>query len=490
MSDSTALLAEIDILIDQVAFEAATSLERWMPRAIRPAFRDSAANLAAYLAIRHHDLRNLQRKLMARGLSSLGRLESRVIVTLETVRAALAAMDGKAPVPQADEERFFEGEKCLDSRARSLFGSGGAERQVALLVTCPAEAAEDDDFMLGLARRGVEAIRINCAHDGPAAWERMIANARAAETATGHHFKVFMDLAGPKIRTGEVRARNHVKRLFPGDRIAMVVLGGLDRPVPADVAFSFECTLAEAFDAVEPGERLMIDDGKIATRIDTVFEGMAIATVERCKEEGAKLKSEKGINLPDTDLHIPALTLKDREDLAFVAAHADGIEFSFVQDAEDVALLQDALAELRPHDWNNLALILKVETANGVRNLPEMIVRAGARQDVAVMIARGDLAIEIGFARLAEMQEEILWIAEAAQVPVIWATQVLEHLVKEGMPNRSELTDAAMASRAECVMLNKGPHLFEAIDALEPLLGRMGEHMHKKTPQLRRLGSW
>ena len=83
-----------------------------------------------------------------------------------------------------------------------------------------------------------------------------------------------------------------------------------------------------------------------------------------------------------------------------------------------------------------------------------------------------------------------MWIAEAAQVPVIWATQVLEHLVKEGMPNRGELTDAAMGARAECIMLNKGPYLLDAIDTLHQLLVRMDDHLHKKTPQLRRLASW
>ena len=161
-----------------------------------------------------------------------------------------------------------------------------------------------------------------------------------------------------------------------------------------------------------------------------------------------------------------------------------------MQNADDVAALQAELARLRPHDWDSMALVLKIETARAVSELPDIIVRAAARQPVAVMIARGDLAIEIGFARLAEMQEEILWIAEAAQVPVIWATQVLEQLVKEGMPNRGELTDAAMGARAECVMLNKGPYLLEAIDWLDTLLGRMEHHLHKKTPQLRPLASW
>jgi pyruvate kinase len=106
------------------------------------------------------------------------------------------------------------------------------------------------------------------------------------------------------------------------------------------------------------------------------------------------------------------------------------------------------------------------------------------------MIARGDLAIELGFQRMAEMQEEILWLCEAAQVPVIWATQVLESLAKEGLPTRAEVTDAAMANRAECVMLNKAPHIVEAVELLDNVLSRMAGHQHKKTPQLRALNAW
>jgi pyruvate kinase len=106
------------------------------------------------------------------------------------------------------------------------------------------------------------------------------------------------------------------------------------------------------------------------------------------------------------------------------------------------------------------------------------------------MIARGDLAVEIGYQRLAEMQEQILWLCEAAHVPVIWATQVLENLVKKGRPSRAEMTDAAMAERAECVMLNKGPYIREAVHILDDVLQRMAAHQSKKTPQLRALKSW
>ena len=104
-----------------------------------------------------------------------------------------------------------------------------------------------------------------------------------------------------------------------------------------------------------------------------------------------------------------------------------------------------------------------------------------------IMIARGDLAVECGWERLAEVQEEILWLCEAAHIPVVWATQVLETLAKKGRPSRAEITDAAMAQRADCVMLNKGPHVVQAIEMLHDILVRMQEHQNKKTSMLRSL---
>jgi pyruvate kinase len=126
----------------------------------------------------------------------------------------------------------------------------------------------------------------------------------------------------------------------------------------------------------------------------------------------------------------------------------------------------------------------------GLRNLPELIVAAGGRVPVGIMIARGDLAAEIGFERLSEIQEELLWLCEAAEVPVVWATQVLEGMVKEGQPSRGEMTDAAMSQRAECVMLNKGPHIVAAVRMLREVLTRMDRHQTKKSPRLGALGLW
>jgi pyruvate kinase len=156
----------------------------------------------------------------------------------------------------------------------------------------------------------------------------------------------------------------------------------------------------------------------------------------------------------------------------------------------DIELLQTELGQRLALDKPLPAIVVKIETPQAVLHLPELIVQAAGRQPLGIMVARGDLAVEIGYQRLAEIQEEILWLSEAAHIPVIWATQVLEHLVKKGIPSRAEVTDAAMAERAECVMLNKGPFIAESVSILGNVLERMEAHQLKKTPQLRALHSW
>ncbi len=198
----------------------------------------------------------------------------------------------------------------------------------------------------------------------------------------------------------------------------------------------------------------------------------------------AKLRAEKGINLPETDLDLPALTAQDIEDLAFVAKHTDMVAMSFVQRPEDIEAL---LAEIERLHAQKLGIVLKIETQAAFNRLPMLLLAAMRHPPVAVMVARGDLGVEVGFERLSEVQEEILWLCEAAHVPVIWATQVLESLAKGGMPSRAEVTDAAMGSRAECVMLNKGPYIHETLRFLTDVLGRMEEHQHKKSSRLRKL---
>lgn len=255
------------------------------------------------------------------------------------------------------------------------------------------------------------------------------------------------------------------------------------RARPACIA----CTLPEALAQVRRGDRIWFDDGRIGGVVRRGGGKRVEVEITEAREGGERLAADKGINLPDTRLDLPALTSRDLDDLAVVAQHADIVGLSFAQSAADVRRLRQRLADLGAPQ---LGLILKIETRRGFEHLPEMLLSAMAGPAAGVMIARGDLAVECGYERMAEVQEEILWACEAAHMPVVWATQVLETLAKTGLPSRAEITDAAMGGRAECVMLNKGPHILDAMRTLDDILRRMQAHQAKKRPLMRALKAW
>lgn len=247
------------------------------------------------------------------------------------------------------------------------------------------------------------------------------------------------------------------------------------------------CTLPQVIDQVKVGESIWFDDGRIGGVIRHKSAQWVEVEITHARPTGEKLLADKGINLPDSELSLPALSNKDIEDLLVVAAEADMVGLSFVQRATDVDLLRRHLQRL---DREDIGIVLKIETLQGFENLPELMLSAMATKGAGVMIARGDLAVECGYERLAEVQEEILWCAEAAHMPVIWATQVLESLAKTGLPSRAEISDAGLGVRAECVMLNKGLNITQAIRTLDDILKRMGGHQAKKRPLLRALRAW
>ena len=249
---------------------------------------------------------------------------------------------------------------------------------------------------------------------------------------------------------------------------------------PAHIA----CRQPEVFQSVTAGEQIRLNDGKIEGVVQSVSDEQLIVTITRAKPTGSRLRGDRGINFPQSDIRLRGLSEADQTNLAFAAAHADALSLSFVREPADIIALQTALER---GGAGRLGIIIKIETESAFKDLPRVLLATMRHYPAAVMIARGDLAVECGWERLAEIQEEILWMCEAAEMPVIWATQVLEHQTKSGRPSRAEITDAAMAQRADCVMLNKGPHVLAAIRMLDNILRRMQSHQHKKSPQLRKL---
>jgi pyruvate kinase len=575
---------------------------------VHPAWRKGAANLLHYLALRHHDIRHLQEKLALLGLSSLGRSESHVISTVDAVLDILHHLAGR-PLEistRAQCAGFDEGRTLLAAHTEALLGSPPARRGVRIMVTMSTEAADDYLLVRDLLAHGMNCMRINCAHDTPQIWARMVANLEHARRELGLPCRILMDLAGPKLRTGPIQpgpqvvewhpkrddlgrvvqpARiwlappdgetpqprgaaaclpidaNWLEKLKAGERINFkdardrrrilevvercdggvwaqcsrtayvtpatvllkthagasagrearvgalpslqlgIVLKKADkllltrtpdpgRPAPIDAAGNpvapavISCTLPEIFPQVRSGQRVWFDDGKIGGIIRESHPDVLEVEITHAKPKGDRLLADKGINLPDTEIELPALTPKDLEDLKFIVKHADLVGMSFVRHERDVYDLQKRMREL---GGDQLGIVLKIETRQAFERLPNLMLAAMRQHRAGVMIARGDLAVECGYERMAEVQEEMLWICEAAHMPVIWATQVLESLARKGQPSRAEITDAAMGEGAECVMLNKGPHIVDAVSALDDILHRMQDHQAKKSARLRRL---
>jgi len=491
-----------------------------------------------------------------------------------------------------------------DRHKTEILGERPQGRDVSIMVTMPPEAADNKSLAAEMLDAGMNIARINCARDDEQTWEAMIRNIRQASQISAMPCKIVMDLAGPKIRTGELRPGPRVTRVRPrrdplgriiaprrirlipdgvvwqGTKVAVVPVPGdcieyahpgdeirfkdtrgkkrrlsvvdkddkglvvelykgayiatgtklrlcrreegeklsyrvgelpmIEQPLllrPGDTLIlhrdsipgapavedddgeiiepaHISCRQPEAFEFVSAGDRISLNDGKISGVVQAIEDEHLEIEITKAKPTGSRLRADRGINFPDSDIRLPGLTIADKNNLKFVIRHADAVSLSFVRRPIDIVALQDELDRLGAGE---IGLIIKIETKKGFKNLPKLLLTAMRRYPIAVMIARGDLAIECGWERLAELQDDILWYCEAAQVPVIWATQVLEHKAKKGLASRAEVSDAAMSQRADCVMLNKGPHILAAIRMLDDILRRMQAHQYKKSARLGRL---
>ena len=426
-----------------------------------------------------------------------------MIASITAVKRNLGLLAGRKAVTDVEKPAVSirGGAKKLKAHTSALLGRKMKGARARIMVTLPTEAAYDQELVDDLVASGMNCARVNCAHDDEAVWARMIENVRRARKKTGRACKVAMDLAGPKLRTGALKAGPRVVHLRPErDEVGAVLVPARVRllpesappgawqepaiPVPAEwlervgagehirfrdargkrcrldlvsangdgwLAVSREtayvisgtrlylngdpsasasigdlppieqaitlkvgdrlvihrdpdpgeparydeagrlvhpahvpCTLPEVFGFVEPEEAILLDDGKIRGVIVWVGDGEMHVEITQAREGGDRLKADKGINLPESDLEFSGLTSKDREDLAFIARHADLVNMSFVNGPRDVVDLTEALDELGA---SALGIILKIETQRGFDNLPAILITAMRRHPVGVMLA-------------------------------------------------------------------------------------------------------
>ncbi|HHP7242541.1 MAG TPA: pyruvate kinase [Cyclobacteriaceae bacterium] len=589
------LIKQIDGIID--AIKKANYTQNKALKKVCSVYTKSAENLINYKALRRFDLRVLQKDLEDMGMSRLELSEGHVMASLISTKQILQGLIGAEITMEKAGLSIKNANKLLDEHTEVILGEKDKDRRVRIMVTQPSEAANDYQIVYEMVKSGMNCARVNCAHDGPEVWEKIINNIKKASAELSRDVKIAMDLAGPKIRTGAIKPGEKIRKFSPerdemgfvinpagiilmgesseelttnsipvdekwlsalecGDIITLkdtrqkdrilkvievneeqVVVNCYDSsyigtgtilcpvrknlseitvgelpPIEQSIVLrtndhltvhkdsiigepaQFDndgnllrqahigCQLEEVFDRVKVGEKILFDDGKIEGIIEETNPDSFKVHITRAKESGDKLKAEKGINFPITDIGISGLTGKDKEDLKFVAQHADVVNFSFVNSKEDVEELLTEFDKLNVK--NKLSIILKIETQKAFDNLTEIILAAMRVHYVGVMIARGDLAVETGWNNIGWVQNEILSLCNAGHIPVVWATQVLENLAKKGLPSRSEITDATSSIKADCVMLNKGPYINSAISLLDTILSNMERYQEKNAAMM------
>ncbi len=304
------------------------------------------------------------------------------------------------------------------------------------IVATIGPASRARETLERMIRAGVNVARLNFSHGDFASHAELIANIRAAEKAVGSRVAIMADLPGPKMRIGELAEESIA--LKAGDEVTLTtepLVGSAER-----MSVSFEPLPR----VVKEGNRLFLNDGIVE------LEVVGVAGQEvRCRTVvGGELRSRKGLNLPGIDLGISAFTERDREILAFALDHGvDAVSQSFVERADDLRAVRAAAAEKGKQPF----LIAKIERAGALENLDEILDAADG-----IMIARGDLGVEIAIERMAIVQKDLMWRARLRGKPVITATHMLESMVESRRPTRAEATDVANAilDGTDAVMLS------------------------------------
>lgn len=326
------------------------------------------------------------------------------------------------------------------------------------IIATLGPATSTEAAIRALVAAGVDVFRLNFSHGTHDEHRARFDAVRAAAAAAGRHVAVMQDLGGPKIRTGRLEGHTPI-RLAPGDRLEIGIGDFTGHPGRVSTTYAPLAT------AVHAGDRLLLDDGKVELEVDST-SGDAIVTHV---VSGSMLGEHKGINAPNVPLPAVGITEKDGVDLRFgLGMGVDLVALSFVQSAADIARARQLAEEMGRAE---VPLIAKLERPEAIARLEEVMAAADA-----VMVARGDLGLEMPLERVPRVQKEVLRLARARGVPAIVATQVLESMRTDPRPTRAEVSDAAGAvdGGADAIMLSGetavGAYPVRAVETLHNII--------------------
>ncbi|MDA0265554.1 MAG: pyruvate kinase [Cyanobacteria bacterium] len=305
------------------------------------------------------------------------------------------------------------------------------------IVATIGPASSTHETLLQMVHAGMSVARLNFSHGSYAEHTRMIDLLRQVSRETDHPITLLQDLQGPKIRVGTLAPEGI--ELLEGATLTLVPTGKEEQPTDITIDYPY---LA---DEAEPGMQVLLDDGLLELKIETVAPARVTCRVV----QGGLLKSRKGVNLPDLSLQLPAMTEKDEKDLAFgVSQGVDWVSLSFVRRADDIVALKQRLVELGAPET---PVIAKIEKPQAIANLDAILAVTDG-----VMVARGDLGVEMKAEKVPLLQKRIIQACNRKSIPVITATQMLDSMIHNPRPTRAEASDVANAiiDGTDAVMLS------------------------------------
>jgi pyruvate kinase len=460
--------------------------------------RASATNLLDYVFLRQHDLQDLQKGLSLYGLSSLGRLEHDVEPHLSKVLDVMNRLDETAASAVGPRLQAYKalGRDRLRKAIQELFGPSEHDGP-HFMVTVPKKALLCVDSCRQLIRNGLQIARYNCSKEDSAVLAQAAQTMREASRLEGKSIKLSFELGGPKIRVQSIQTKRGMLRLtvdapFINNETEAKETSSSLKKVSIKPGQILELRWPRECGSVSPGTRFLFDDGRwegLAHHVRTPDSAPSghvqiLLEVTRVNDQPAVIKKGQGCSCPGQLAHLDTLTAKDRADLAVLLPFADLIGVSFLRNADDVRRLKTIVDDSGRSD---IGIILKIETQSALNDLTRILLEALTLPKAGIMIARGDLAMELGFSRLLDVQQELLWFSAAAHLPVIWATQVLEQLASTGVPTRAEVSDVAKAAEADCIMINRGRYMESTLQFLRAAVTAAGAHKDKRFYRMRHL---
>lgn len=348
-----------------------------------------------------------------------------------------------------------------------LFGPTIGSRAVRIMATLDSALADDLEAARRLLKSGMDCGRILCDHDGPKRWSRVIANLRKASRETGRPFRLCLDVSHPRPHILEVATAPESQRIGCG---AYLLLTSRKPRLRQGLDAALRVGLEPRLPQLAAGAEVAVDGGRLIARVIEADKDGALLKVTSAPPRGVRLKPHQRLHFHGADP--PPLADEDREELRFIAEHADLVGTSRVQCAADLLSLQQAIIQ-SGRLLSSIGLILNISAACAVRSLPAILACALGRQPVGVLLSSSDLAVELGYEPLAEVQNEVVKLCVAAQVPVLFTHPLLDRLVRKGTASPCELADVTYEQRIDCVRLGAGRYLGEAVRTLDELFAKL-----------------